>query len=62
MFNPENGKDDVNKMKKLYLKSFGWPLFRDYDTLRRHGFGLSGAGGGVAGGSVKDVTVIGGTP
>ena len=50
-------------MKKLFLKNFGWPLFRDCETSppkdgpasfvagRQRDNGFSGFGGGVAHGA-----------
>ena len=37
-------------MKKLFVETYGWPLFRVCDAFWRCGHGFSGAGAGVAGG------------
>jgi len=59
----------VKKLKKLYLKNFGCPLFRDYGTFppkdrpagfladRGRGHGFSGFGGGIADGVIEAVSI-----
>ena len=36
--------------KKMFLQTFGWPLFRDCDTFRGHHVGIPGPGGRAPGG------------